>query len=125
MRGGGVIGDYSIMREALEIVFYKIADGREPVRDWLKTMGRPDSTLIGESIGYIQRRWPVALPTCRALKDGLYEARSDLPGNRAARVFFGFHAGRIVLLHGIIKKSQKTPEKEMVLARRRLAAITG
>ena len=62
------------------------------------------------------------MPVCRPLGDGLYEVRSSLTQNRIARVMFYIDArGRMVLLHGFIKKSQKTPPAEMELARKNKA----
>jgi phage-related protein len=45
--------------------------------------------------------------------------RSDCPGNRIARLLFTLVDGRIVVWHGFIKKTQKTPDDDMTLARRR------
>jgi predicted XRE-type DNA-binding protein len=44
-----------------------------------------------------------------------------LTGNRIARVFFCFTDGRLVALHGFVKKTQETPADELKLARRRKA----
>jgi phage-related protein len=49
--------------------------------------------------------------------DGLWEIRSDLPSNRIARVLFSVHQGKILVLHGFIKKTQKTPDDDLALAR--------
>ena len=51
--------------------------------------------------------------------DGLWEVRPPLPSNRIARVLFCVVRDRIVVLHGFIKKTQKTPDQELTLARRR------
>jgi phage-related protein len=51
--------------------------------------------------------------------DGLWEVRSELPGNRIARVLFSVQQGKILVLHGFIKKSQKTPAADLALARKR------
>lgn len=59
------------------------------------------------------------MPLCRALGGGLWEVRSTLSGNRIARVLFCAAAGQMVLLHGFIKKTRKTPEPELALARKR------
>jgi phage-related protein len=67
----------------------------------------------------VQYRWPVGMPLCRSLGDGLWEVRGTLPSNRIARVLFSVHQGRILALHGFIKKSQKTPDEDLALARRR------
>ncbi len=40
-----------------------------------------------------------------------------------ARVFFGARSERIVILHGFVKKTAKTPKREMDTARRRLKEI--
>jgi Phage derived protein Gp49-like (DUF891) len=57
--------------------------------------------------------------------DGLYEVRTNLPQGRKARVLFCIHEGNMVLLHGFIKKTQKTPKKDLDLARERSSASGG
>lgn len=64
------------------------------------------------------------MPLCRSLSKGLWEVRSDLPHNRIARVLFCVHECRIVLLHGFIKKTQKTPADALELALKRKSEIT-
>ena len=59
------------------------------------------------------------MPLCRPMGDGLWEVRSELPGNRMARVLFSVQQGKILVLHGFIKKSQKTPAADLALARKR------
>ncbi len=63
--------------------------------------------------------WPIGMPLCRALGGGLWEIRSSLGGNRIARVVFCVAHDRMVLLHGFIKKTGKTPRPELELAQRR------
>jgi phage-related protein len=48
--------------------------------------------------------------------NGLYEVRTDLPGNRIARVLFTISGEIMLLLHGFIKKSRKTPKADLDLA---------
>jgi phage-related protein len=59
------------------------------------------------------------MPLCRPLGGGLWELRNSLSGNRIARVIFCAAQGKMVLLHGFIKKTQKTPQSELDLARTR------
>ena len=73
----------------------------------------------------VQYRWPVGMPLCRSLAQGLWEVRSDLPGNRIARVLFSVVRGHIVALHGFIKKSEKTPGADLALARKRKKEFEG
>ncbi|WP_242035034.1 type II toxin-antitoxin system RelE/ParE family toxin [Dolichospermum sp. FACHB-1091] len=60
--------------------------------------------------------WPIGMPTCRPMGDGLFEVRTNLPQNKIARVLFCFYEGKMILLHGFIKKSQKTPKQQLDLA---------
>ena len=71
-------------------------------------------------VGLVELGWPIGMPLCRPLGGGLWELRSSLSGNRIARVIFCAAQGKeVVLLHGFIKKSQKTPQSELELARMR------
>jgi phage-related protein len=101
-------------------VFYRTEAGREPVRAWLKNLlSREERKRIGEDIKTVEFGWPVGMPVCRSVGGGIYEVRSDLTQNRIARVLFYFDRhGRMVLLHGFIKKTRKTPEEDLNLARR-------
>ena len=75
--------------------------------------------VVGLDLMRVQYRWPVGMPLCRSLGDGLWEVRSALPSNRIARVLFSVQQGRIVALHGFVKKTRKTPNEDLELARRR------
>jgi len=61
------------------------------------------------------------MPLCRPLGGGLWEVRSTLPRNRIARVFFCSTEGRLLALHGFVKKTQATPDAEMKTARKCMA----
>jgi len=101
------------------VVFYRTPAGSEVVRNWLRSLDEGDRNVIGQDLMRVQYRWPVGMPLCRAMGDGLWEVRSDLPSSRVARVLFSVHQGRILVLHGFIKKSRKTPDEDLALARRR------
>ena len=103
----------------LQVAFYRTLGGAELVRDWLRSLDVGERRAIGTNLMRIQFRWPVGMPLCRAMGNGLWEARTTLPSNRTARVLFFVSRGRIVLLHGFIKKTQKTPDEELDLARKR------
>ena len=101
--------------------FFRLASGREPVREWLRDLLAEDRKLIGRDLMKIEFGWPCGPPLCRPLTGhaGLYEVRSRLTGGRNARVFFIVSAGIVVLLHSFIKKSRATPERELKLAEQR------
>ena len=60
------------------------------------------------------------MPLCRSLGKGLFEIRSNISGNRIARVVFAVVDERMVLLHGFEKKTRKTPKLDLDLASKRL-----
>ena len=78
------------------LAFWRSANGREPVREWLNELSRGDKRTIGRDIAKVQYGWPVGLPLCRPLSGGLWEVRASLPSKREARIFFGFHDGLLV-----------------------------
>ena len=99
-------------------MFYRTEAGSEPVRAWLKAMPAEDRRLIGEDIKTVEFGWPIGMPVCRPMGDGLHEVRTNLAGNRIARVFFYVDKeGRMVLLHGILKKTRTAPRSDLELAR--------
>jgi len=51
--------------------FFQTSAGTEPVRDWLKDLDDDDRRVIGEDIATVEYGWPVGMPTCRSLGDGL------------------------------------------------------
>ena len=109
--------------EKMPLVFYRTTAGTEPVRDWLKALPAEDRHVIGLDLSRVQFRWPVGMPLCRPLGQGLWEVRSTLPSRRIARVLFRIYEGKIVAVHGFIKKTAKTPEADMRLARERMKEI--
>lgn len=103
--------------------FYRSAGGSEPVRDWLKEMDYEDRRIIGFDIATVEFGWPIGMPVCRPLGGGLWEVRSNLPRGRIARVIFCIAEGRMVLLHGFIKRTQKTPPGDLNTAKARQKEI--
>jgi phage-related protein len=99
--------------------FYRSDSGREPVREWLKKLEPEDRKVIGEDIKDVEFSWPIGMPLVRSLGRELWEVRSALPHGRIARVIFRIEQGRMVLLHGFIKKIQKTPQHDIDLALKR------
>lgn len=91
----------------LQVVFFRSANGKEPVREWLLELTREERKVVGEDLKTVQFGWPLGMPVVRPLGDGLFEVRSNLD-DRIARVTFVAADGLMVLLHAFIKKTQKT-----------------
>ncbi|MCB0208976.1 MAG: type II toxin-antitoxin system RelE/ParE family toxin [Anaerolineae bacterium] len=107
------------MNTVLDVVFFLTDAGNEPVREWLKSLDKEDRKTIGEDIKLVQFRWPLGMPLVRKMEADLWEVRIRLSGGRIARVLFTVRGSEMALLHSFIKKSRKTPKKDLELARRR------
>lgn len=112
-------------KKRLPARFFESNRGRVPVREWLLSLSSEDRKVIGDDIRTAEFGWPIGMPLCRSVKNrkGLWEIRTNLPSGRIARVFFCVHEGAMVLLHGFVKKTRKTPAGELKLAQRRMSGL--
>lgn len=99
------------------LVFAKTAAGGEPVRDWLKDLPKAERHAVGADLSRAQYGWPLGMPICRPLGQGLFEIRTDLE-DKTARVFICHHKGNLVALHSCIKKTRKTDPDDIAHARK-------
>ena len=106
------------IKPSISVEFYRERNGTEPVRKWLQSLHKDFKLIIGEDISKVQFRWPLGMPLVRNLGSGLHELRSTIP-NGIARIFFIVINKKMVLLHGFIKKTQKLPEQDLDLAKKR------
>ena len=106
----------------LEARFFKTDAGTEPVRNWLKDLPVVERKAIGEDIKTVQFGWPLGMPLVDHLESGIWEVRTRL-STRIARVLFVLDGDTMVLLHGFIKKEQKTPKPDLDLAKDRLKLL--
>ncbi len=105
--------------EKIPLRFYRTKSGNEPVREWLLGMEVSERHQVGQDLMRVQWQWPVGMPLCRPMGQGLWEVRTNLSTRKIARVLFCLHDGVLVALHGFIKTTQATPDEELALARKR------
>jgi phage-related protein len=110
------------MSPILDVRFFRTDAGAEPVREWLKDLPAIDRKMIGEDIKTVQFGWPLGMPLVDHLGGEIWEVRIKL-GNRIARVLFVTEGHTMLLLHGFIKKQQKTPGPDLDLAKDRLKQL--
>lgn len=102
-----------------EIRFYEKADGTRPAEAFLNALDKPMRikmvkmiSLLGE-LGFNLRE-----PYSKPIDDGIFELRAQV-GNNISRILYFFVIGkRVILTNGFIKKTQKTPQKEIELAKK-------
>jgi phage-related protein len=106
------------MLPRLRALFFSTDNGREPVRDWLMGLHADERKQIGTDIAYVQFKWPIGKPRVDHLRGPIWEIRTRLP-SRNARVLFAVAGNELILLHGFIKQTQKTPNVDISLAEAR------
>ena len=107
---------------AFEIEFYSREDGSEPVAEFLDSL---DSKMSAKLVGLLEileeRGTELRMPYSEHLEDGIFELRCK-QGSNITRVMYFFYVGKkIVATNGFVKKTQKTPAKELKLAKERRA----
>ena len=118
-------------RPVLKVRFYRTSSGARPVREWLLSLTKEARREIGADIGRVQWQWPVGKPLVDSFGGGLYEVRASYDRGQYRVLFYLendalvlVHAesrrGTMVLVHGIHKKTQKTPAAVIALARKRM-----
>ncbi|CAM3680277.1 type II toxin-antitoxin system RelE/ParE family toxin [Polynucleobacter antarcticus] len=106
----------------LNVHFYESEQGQEPVKQWLRLLPQGDKKSIGEDIKTVQFGWPLGMPLVRHMGDRIWEVRSKV-GNGIARVMFVLDGNSMILIHGFIKKQQKTPKPDLDLAKERIKKL--
>ena len=89
----------------------------------MKGLPRSDKKTIGEDLKTVEFGWPLGMPVVRKMEKDLWEVRSQLDNRRTARILFTIYETFIVLLHGFIKKSKKTPPSDLRLAKERMKSF--
>lgn len=103
----------------MSVLFFKTDNGNEPVKEWLREFQPVDKKALGEDIRTVQIGWPLGMPLVRKIDTDLWEIRVHISSG-IARIFFTVSSNTMLLLHGFVKKSQKTPQADLDLAKDRL-----
>ena len=110
------------LERKLDAVFFRTEQGSEPVREWLRSLTRTERKIIGSDVLKVQYCWPIGKPLVGSLQNGIWEVRSRLE-DRIARVLFCVSGSTMVLLHGFIKKTQRTSKHDLELAMNRMKQL--
>ncbi len=102
------------------IEFYETENGRTPVLDFLMSLDPKMRAKVGAMMQLLEEKGPeLRKPYTEHLGNGIFELRA-IQGNNISRTLFFFYAEqRIIITNGFIKKTGKTPPKEISLAKAR------
>ena len=103
-----------------EVVFHETANGSSIVLDFIRSFDSEDRRTIGIDLYAVQIGFPMGLPLCDHLKGPLWEIRTSLPSKREVRLLFFQKIDKLIVVHGFIKKVQRTPRKDIALAVKRM-----
>lgn len=108
-----------------QITFYDLPQsGRYPVEEFLDDLIRDNPKLHAKTVRNIELLstygLSLGMPYVRSLEDGIYELRSEVGSNASRILYFLFleEQNTIVMTNGFLRKSQKTPQKELEKAKR-------
>lgn len=93
------------------------------VDEFIKSLDITSGTKVARMLNLLEQFGPIlGMPYSRSLGNKLFELR--IRGQQEVRIFYTFYRGKAFLLHGFIKKTQKTPLKELEKAQTKLRALT-
>lgn len=103
---------------AIDIIYYRKANGEIPVKEFIDSLDIKMAAKVARTITLLQDNGAqLRFPYSRYLEDGIYELRTE-QGNNISRVLYFFVIGnKAILTNGFTKKTQKTPRKEIKLAK--------
>ena len=116
-----------------QVEFYDTEDGRTPTQEFLDSLEpKMNAKMVGLMEILEEKGYSLREPYSAPLEDGIFELRAVQGSNISRALFFFYVEGRIVITHGFIKKTQKTPRVQIELAkkyradflRRQQAAVT-
>lgn len=102
-----------------EVVFYDKGDGTEPVKDFILSLDDKMRAKILFDIALLREYGPqLREPYSKSIGDGIFEIRAKQASNITRVLYFFFTGQEIILTNGFIKKTQKTPVKEIETAKK-------
>lgn len=101
----------------MEIIFFN-----SKINDYLLTLQKPTYTKILRQIKLLETMgYQLTLPYSKPISQNLFELR--IHGQQEVRIFYCFYKNKIYLLHAFVKKTQKTPLKEISIAQKRISLL--
>ena len=98
----------------MEIIFFKASNGSQPARDFLNSLDSKMRAKLVDQIKYLQEVGHlIRPPRSEHLQGEIYELRAQSNGNISRILYFFVIGNKAVLTHGFIKKTQKTPQREI------------
>ena len=102
-----------------DVEYYELPDGSKPAEEFILAQDKKMRAKIFMALEFLEERGPALRePFSKSLDDGIFEIRAK-QGSDISRVLYFFVVGRkVILTNGFVKKTQKTPQREIDRAKR-------
>lgn len=102
-----------------DVEYYELPDGSYPAEEFILSQDKKMQAKIFMALEFLEERGPALRePFSKPLGDGIFEIRAK-QGSDISRVLYFFVIGRkVILTNGFVKKTQKTPQREIDRAKR-------
>ena len=106
--------------QKFRVDFFTEDDGTKSVAEFIKSLNKKLGAKVISDLNILEEYGNLARePLSKYLEDGIFEIRSK-SGNDIARILYFFDKNRIIIAtNGFVKKQQKTPRKEIDIAKER------
>ena len=109
------------MNPIYKIEFYATADGKEVLADFLDSLPPKHQAKAFREIDLLEEFGSgLKEPYVKHIEGEIWELRIKFSSDISRIFYFTRNAETIVLLHGFVKKTQKTPRSEIETAQKRL-----
>lgn len=113
-----------IIEKAMRILFYQLPSGRSPVEDFIESLPKADQARFADVIlGIEQLGLSYTRVTFKPLRGKLWEIKFSAPGGGYRMVYVLVDATEMVVLHAFRKTTQKTPQRDLDLAEKRMKEV--
>lgn len=101
----------------MDILFYAKENGVQPAKEFIENCNPKMKAKILKTLKLLQENGnALGEPYSKHLRGGIFELRVNLGNNVSRILYFFFCNGKIILTNGFVKKTQRTPNKEIKLA---------
>jgi phage-related protein len=95
----------------------------ESIEQFILSLEKPTIARTIRTIDLLEEfGYKLGMPHSKKVEKNLFELR--ISSAQEVRIFYTFHKNLVILLYGFVKKSQKIPKKELLVALRRLKVLT-
>ncbi len=94
--------------------------GAKPVDDWIRSLSPTARAEVALTIDLLKEHGTaLTMPFARYIQDGIWELRARDADGIYRVVYFHWKGRTFALLHGLAKKTETTPRRDIELAMRR------